>query len=60
LGLFDKYSQARSFKNTLVREGVGTAAVRVYLDGKLLTRSQILSLGETYPDLKEYILYENE
>ena len=55
VGLFDIYSQARKFKNQLVREGLSDAKIQVYLHGMLLAKEEIQMLKEEYPSLEEYI-----
>jgi len=58
LGLFDRYDEARILKNKLIREGVQDAIVLVYLNGKVLTKEEIQSSVDTYPDLARYLQFE--
>lgn len=60
LGIYEDYQQARTLKNTLVREGLTAARVDAYLNGRLLSDSEVDALQEAYPLLREYLKYEQK
>jgi len=58
IGVVDKYDEARRLKNELVRTGLTDATIKVYLNGKVLSNSELEAAGLEYPEVARYLQYK--
>ncbi len=61
LGITDKYFEAKSLRDKLLREG-GEMDYQIipFLNGKELTPNEIETLKEVFPDLQDYLKFETK
>lgn len=58
IGLYDTYNEAKQMKGQLVRRGIIDAKILPYMNDELLSREQVETLKDVYPDLMEYLRFE--
>ena len=59
IGLYDSYAPASQTKRDLEREGLVNVKVIPYIDGLRIEEDQLVYYVNQYPDLKNFINYDN-